>query len=226
MAEEASIRPNDRAFHLFLQLPPELRDLIYECLVVQEKPVAINRSKRISFSASRLRTGKIIRPAEDEKERRISIGHSCLALALTCRHIYSECAPVYYSKNTFIYHNRFSASFVDAIGSRSASNISSIQLNISKPWSVSPFEELTGLQRLEIHHLCDCYGFHQEDRLTVMEDLRGLFKKLKYMRSIHFKPCNYPPEATRIELFAFEQELNETLRKQGHTESPGSRFLD
>lgn len=45
-----------------------------------------------------------MRPKEDEFEKRQSMGHTALAVALTCRQVYLEAAPRYYSRNTFAVH--------------------------------------------------------------------------------------------------------------------------
>lgn len=91
-------------FHPFMRLPPELRVRIYDMVVVFDEPIFISRIDRgvwHSMERSTTRSGRSVRPEEDENEELRRNGHSALAVVHTCRQVYLEAAPRYYCLNTF-----------------------------------------------------------------------------------------------------------------------------
>ncbi|KAI4280090.1 MAG: hypothetical protein L6R38_004727 [Xanthoria sp. 2 TBL-2021] len=82
-----------------LALPPEVRISILSYVLVSPTPIRVGNHKRPMPRRSKLRSDKEIRSiqhAADEKRLR-----SQYAVAWTCRQIYREAAPIYYSQNTF-----------------------------------------------------------------------------------------------------------------------------
>ena len=83
-----------------LKFPPEIRNLIWRYTVVAAEVICLERygsqHTRGQLAPSLLRSGKQIH-AEDDKRLVLSR----LAVAFTCRQLYLEVTPIYYSDNWF-----------------------------------------------------------------------------------------------------------------------------
>ena len=134
-----------------LDLPPEVRNRIWTFAVVSDVPVVVARAWRPGL----LRSGKeVASHAQDDDQRRLI---SMLAVAFTCRRLYQEIIPIYYSENTFKFVGsgpRFSClNFMKAIGPQNTQRINSI--------SVDFFHELEeavrlfpGLKTMDVRCFC------------------------------------------------------------------------
>lgn len=74
------------AYSLFARLPPELRNAVYEVVLIQPKPIALL-----------IRNINGVRGAQ----QRDKTGTSSIGLLFTCRLIHTESLPVFYGSNTF-----------------------------------------------------------------------------------------------------------------------------
>lgn len=91
--------PLQKPFPL-LKLPPELRNYIWEYVVVKDRPIVLWRPhQRARVPESRLRSGNLVKHHQADDERRRQ--STRLAVAFTCRQIYLEVTPIYYGKNTY-----------------------------------------------------------------------------------------------------------------------------
>jgi len=111
-----------------LSLPSEIRIQIWTYVVVSNKVIKVRNHDRAekTLQPSRLRSGKELEGHRVDDLRRVS---SQFALASTCRQLYLEVAPIYYSKNNFRLER--SGSFKDfaaAIGPQNSQRILSIYI--------------------------------------------------------------------------------------------------
>lgn len=123
--------PLQKPFPL-LELPPELRNYIWEYVVVKDRAIVLWRPhQRARVPESRLRSGNFMKHHQEDDERRRQ--STRLAVAFTCRQIYLEVTPIYYGKNT--YRPKFSGfgcgfkifeDFADAIGERNTRAITKV----------------------------------------------------------------------------------------------------
>lgn len=88
------------SFFPVLKLPSEIRNLIWRCTVVAAEAIQLeqhgSQHTRGRLAPSLLRSGKQIH-AEDDRR----LVPSRLAIAFTCRQLYLEVTPIYYSHNWF-----------------------------------------------------------------------------------------------------------------------------
>ena len=146
-----------------LKLPPEIRHGIWYFTVVTDRPIAVKYHERQALAAqirpSTLRSGKRMEAHHNDDVKRMN---SFLAVAFTCRQIYQEVAPIYYSKNNFFfkhpceYARRYdwTSDFVGSIGEHNARSITSMTIDLD----MSTFE-------------------------------LGLFQGLKYLDVVSDRPC-------------------------------------
>ena len=146
----------NKAFRL-RQLPPEIRIRIWRYTVILDRPVELKHRKSImsktTFLPSRLRSGRLIHQNDDELRN-----PTVLAVAFTCRELYLEVAPVYYSGNAFrihlegLYICRLLYSGLRGIGSRALDNY----LDHPGP-QMHPFTQAIGPKNAAIirHYLLD-----------------------------------------------------------------------
>jgi len=102
-----------------LSLPSEIRLQIWTYVVVSNKVIEVRNHDRAekTLQPSRLRSGKELEGHRVDDLRRVS---SQFALASTCRQLYLEVAPIYYSKNHFrLERSGSSKDFAAAIGQNS-----------------------------------------------------------------------------------------------------------
>lgn len=128
-----------------LKLPAEIRNRIWEYAVLVSDPINIEKRgcqhTLSQLGPSLLRSGKQIHIQEDLNIQAKTLV-SGLALASTCRQIYMEATPVYYSKNWFAitwneyYEQRLAPrqveNFIKAIGPANARCIRAICLTVPK----------------------------------------------------------------------------------------------
>lgn len=122
-----------------LRFPPEIRNHIWRYAIVKEGVVVVQQhsGQRLlsNLPASSLRSGYELRSHREDDQRRVA---SKLAVAFTCRQIYLEVTPIYYSENTFSLPHWWRCfesdppkvqRFAEAIGSEKAASILSIHLD-------------------------------------------------------------------------------------------------
>lgn len=148
-----------RGIFRVMDLPPEVRNRIWEFAVVCDKPILVlnHESDRLAKDKppKKLRSGKQI---ESPKQDHLATATSLLAIAFTCRQLYLEVTPLYYSKNTFNFkrpdcharcrcHERL-ADFTRAIGKEKAGSITSVIVTPNQQ-QARDLSFLPGLRRLE-----------------------------------------------------------------------------
>ena len=119
-----------------------------------------------------------------------SFGHSALALATTCRQIYSEAVQQYYGLNTFLVNFASNCqSFIQAVGPVNVNLIRHVKFMLGE--HVGDFRHFKNLQTLEIvpdKRLDIHYGWYRAIEIgwrdDLGEDLREFCKTAQYLRRI------------------------------------------
>ena len=222
----------------FMRLPPELRVRIYNMVVVLDEPVLIEMTQRRkwhSIKKSTTRSGKSMRPKQDELEDRRNMGHTALAVAFICRQVYLEATPRYYALNTFtlsqlLFGPSIESFFVD-IGSRNRDMIVKVQLNCLYPWRYLHLENLRGARSLTLVPSSWYYGLlfpgpnWQENWIEGAKELCKTMKTLERVNVAPPHPGSWAGKDIRKpDLFALtgteegdkaiEMELNRVLQAQ------------
>lgn len=115
-----------------MDLPPELRQQIWQYVVISDQPITIkfhNRKRSFKSAPSYLRSGKRVKTKVLEDENRKMVGKA-FNLMWTSNQIYQEASPTYYAMNTFSYS--FSddlSAFGHGIGNANASLVSQLAFN-------------------------------------------------------------------------------------------------
>lgn len=139
-----------------MDLPPEIRNRIWEFAVVTHEPIQVKDHKRSAMASKRppssLRSGKQI---ESHRKDDIARTTAILTIAFACRQVYLEVTPIYYSKNTFqfrgcCYVHPPTLKFTKAIGKEKAQSITSVILEIEVLWDLPDISSLPGLKRLDV----------------------------------------------------------------------------
>lgn len=229
--------PPALTFHPFMRLPPELRVRIYDMVVVLDRPILLSKNNRrvwYSMKRSTTRSGKSMRPEEDENEERLSIGHSALAVVHTCRQVYLEAAPRYYCLNTFAAYRKEQGyspilEFSVDIGPRITEMIAKLELceirDDLRRWEAAHLKRFKGCRTLTLPEVSWIgvpslnMDFHMQKWFA---SAKRLCKALKKLERVRVKPISrYPKvdqESIEIEQVrkAAEVELNLVLhaRKQ------------
>jgi len=153
----------------FFRIPIEIRDRIYKLVLTSTEPVCVVKQNRHHRCRSALRSGRALRPTEDQDDRKVLEGHSQLAILFTCRQVYNEAVPNYYHVNTFVIRNvKILDDFITTIGEACRREVRSIvycSITMTKA-SAKLLPKLTGLRKLELilssvpvdrslHELCE-----------------------------------------------------------------------
>lgn len=135
-----------------LEFPPEIRDRIWEYVVVKDGEVILRNHKRGERLLGRRRSGEPTEFHQEDDDQQLS---SRLALAFTCRQLYLEVTPIYYGQNTFRPGNPWFGGafpifekFADAVGPINTSAITRLCIYGSL-FSIDEYlSKLPGLKRL------------------------------------------------------------------------------
>ncbi|GAB1321056.1 F-box domain-containing protein [Madurella fahalii] len=137
IARRGTVSGLQMAPHHLLGIPGELRNQIYECLIVFPDPVSIYRG-----------------PDGDESPEPSSLC-SVLALFLTCKQVYSEARSIFYSHNKFVLPSATSSAphqvqanflmrwFLGPIGPRNAASL----LHLRVPFLLDPSTDILSCLR-------------------------------------------------------------------------------
>jgi len=91
-----------------MDLPPEIRNCIWRLAVIADHPIEVRHHLRRELirmlPPSTLRCGRY---EELHREGDVAAVISTLAIALTCRQVYLEVTPLYYSQNAFRFHYNY-----------------------------------------------------------------------------------------------------------------------
>ncbi|MCJ1454034.1 hypothetical protein MMC28_004384 [Mycoblastus sanguinarius] len=147
-----------------LKLPAELRIRIWTLTVVSDKPIIVKEHHRGFIPPSLLRSGTQLHLQDDQRRM-----FSRLAVAFTCRQIYLEVAPIYYSMNIFsiitsnarILNSFVLQNFRRAIGPRNTEAITALRLNLEH---CPPSAYLGGFPGLKTVHMEHLYMWRSEFR--------------------------------------------------------------
>ncbi|KAI9878022.1 MAG: hypothetical protein M1830_002142 [Pleopsidium flavum] len=135
----------------FFRIPVEIRDRIYKLVLTSTKPIRVVKQNRQQLCRSALRSGRALRPTEEQDDRKVLEGRSRLAILFTCRQIYNEAVPNYYRENTFVIDNvKILDDFITTIGDACRSEVRSIIYCSMSKASAKLLPKLTGLRRLEL----------------------------------------------------------------------------
>lgn len=141
-----------------MDLPPEVRNYIWRFAVVTDYFISIRDHqsweliKRLSTST--LRSGKKLDSCRKDDKAGVT---SILAIALTCRQVYLEVTPIYYSQNNFrlcYYYagHRSLTVFTSIIGKKKAQSITSTSPGVVND-DTADFLGLPGLQRFDTRNI-------------------------------------------------------------------------
>ena len=174
-----------------LALPPEVRNLIWELLLLQDAVIPATQTKETlsgnSFSLPRSLPGSISSPLNPHKHR------FCANILRTCKQIHAEGTPILYGANTFLAHRSLLTalpSFLLAArpnlvrlppvtASRVAALIRRyyivVRLDTDPGYSRAQVEEcFTGVDSLEIEVFEAMYGSCDFSVLRLFEGIRGV----------------------------------------------------
>lgn len=145
-----------------LQLPPEIRNSIWYLIVVMDQPIMIRKRHNLAESTrpSLNRSGKRRKLDLDQQ-----YAASKLSVAFTCRLVYLEVTPIYYSKNTFELelskHTPASVgNFLADLGPEKARSIQSIYFKYSWPHLIQILPKFPNLRRISVDHKAYCGYYH------------------------------------------------------------------
>lgn len=201
-----------------MRLPPELRVRIYDMVVVVGEPILLFKNNRrvwYAMERSTTRSGKSMRPEEDENEERLSVGHSALALVHTCRQVYLEAAPRYYRLNTFAaYRGERGYSptleFSGDVGPRITEMIAKLELRENCGdfcrWKPAHLEGFTGCRTLTLPEVIRIWRSSAGmDRYMQkwFASVKGLCEALKKLERVRVKPT---PEYRKVDRKSVEAE--------------------
>lgn len=132
----------------FLKLPVEIRTLIYQLVLIVEKPIKITTRFHRAVHQSTTRSGESLGIMTDEAHHKAISGHSAVALTATCRQGYLESISLYYADNTFecVTQGAFSE-FLDDIGTTNKHLVSHIHIAAR---NFGFFHKLTDVKSLSI----------------------------------------------------------------------------
>jgi hypothetical protein len=148
----------------FLDLPGEIQNHIVNYFIVADQPLTIhqprfNRHRSPPKPRSRPRFDRPVPPtpplsrsasADSTKSRDAELGHTRLALMLTCRQLYREHWRTYYGKNVFEFNLDTFIAFLENIPTRCSTQIRRVKFRMphryhhGRIWNM-----LAGLKRLE-----------------------------------------------------------------------------
>lgn len=160
----------------FLRLPIEIRDCIYKLVLTSPEPIVLRPQKRQQRRRSTLRSGRALRPAEEQDDRKVLEGRSQLAILFTCRQVYNEAVLNYYRMNTFYTEDvKVLEEFMDTIGEECRKEVASMDLSLCMsrvPLKLLP--QLTGLRKLSLNFYLFQFGASPFRFCESMESLEVL----------------------------------------------------
>lgn len=107
----------------FLHLPPEIRNMVYELVVVDHSPLTTKIYRRVDgcLPIDDVRAFQH-KPSEETR----FWGHSRLALLATCREAYFEARTLYYRENSFSIVSYYASEFIQAINEDNQNQLRSL----------------------------------------------------------------------------------------------------
>ncbi|KAI9878597.1 MAG: hypothetical protein M1830_000457 [Pleopsidium flavum] len=210
----------------FLHLPPELRNMVYELVLIEESHLKASYCCRIKEYSS---IHEIRAFQHKPSTERHFWGHSRLALLATCREIYVEARAIYYSGNNLRIHSVSLSSFLDAIGADNQTQCKQLSIDCrlglyrsSQYPELHIWSQLEKLPNLE-HLILALSGFDLEDDSEQLDrDVywRGV-ERLKALRTITLErsPVPYVNEAMLERDCEEQRRVNDFLARRHHEQS-------